>query len=123
MKFSSPVSTTVCLLAHLLIHGLLSLQASSAQSTGGFADVGPGVTGGAGGETVTVTNGEQLKQYADAKEPYVIQVSGTVQINGMDTHVRPNKTIIGLGTNATLEGKTVRKIIVVPKKMVNIVVA
>lgn len=70
----------------------------------GYANVGGPVTGGAGGETVTVTNGLQLQEYTDAKEPYIIYVSGTLQISGMDTHVRPNKTIIGVGADATLEG-------------------
>lgn len=103
MKNSLP---SACIMPWFLSLSLLttSLVAATAQATGGFADVGFTVTGGAGGETVTVTNGAQLNQFTDAKEPYVIQVSGTLQITGMDTHVRPNKTIIGLGTNATLEG-------------------
>jgi pectate lyase len=70
----------------------------------GFANAGAGVTGGAGGETVTVTNGAQLNEYTDSTRPCIIQIEGTLQINGMDTHVRPNKTILGLGTNATLQG-------------------
>jgi pectate lyase len=77
---------------------------SMAQLADGYATVGGSVTGGAGGPVVTVTNGLQLNEYTDAREPYVIQVSGTLQINGMDTHVRSDKTIIGLGTNAILEG-------------------
>jgi pectate lyase len=92
-------------LALLAIAGVgLAPQQVSAETTGGFADLAPGVTGGAGGATVTVTNGADLNQYTDAKEPLIIQIAGTLQINGMDTHVRPNKTIIGLGTNAVLEG-------------------
>lgn len=83
---------------------LFFLATSQAQQADGFANVGFTVTGGAGGKVVTATNGLQLNEFTDAKEPYIIQVSGTLQINGMDTHVRPNKTIIGLGTNATLEG-------------------
>ncbi len=75
-----------------------------AESADGFANVGFTVTGGAGGEEVTVTNGMQLNEYTDSNKRYTIYVSGTLQIKGMDTHVRPNKTIIGLGTNATLEG-------------------
>jgi pectate lyase len=77
---------------------------SLAQPAGGYADVGFSVTGGAGGETVTVTTGEELNKYTDANKPYIIHVTGTLQINGMDTHVRPNKTILGVGTNAVLEG-------------------
>lgn len=70
----------------------------------GFASYNFNLTGGAGGQEVTVTTGEELKTYADSNEPYIIYVSGTLQISGMDTHVRPNKTIIGLGTDATLQG-------------------
>jgi pectate lyase len=70
----------------------------------GFANVGLTVTGGAGGATVTVTNGAQLNEYASTKKPCVIYVAGTLQVSGMDTHVGPNKTIIGVGTNATLQG-------------------
>lgn len=83
---------------------LVSRSTAHAGSTGGFADVGFTVTGGAGGETVVVTNGTQLNEYTDSNKPYIIHVSGTLHITNMDTHVRPNKTIIGLGTNATLEG-------------------
>ena len=79
-------------------------QQAAAEITGGFADLAPGVTGGAGGTEVIVTNGLQLAEYTDAKEPYIIRVVGTLQINAMDTHVRPNKTILGVGTNAVLEG-------------------
>jgi pectate lyase len=70
----------------------------------GFASLNGGTTGGAGGETVVVTNGAQLNEYSSSKKPCIIQFSGTLQISGMDTHVGPNKTIIGLGTNATLRG-------------------
>jgi pectate lyase len=70
----------------------------------GYANVGSTVTGGAGGETVTVTNGAQLNEYASTKKPCIIRVSGTLEVNGMDTHVGPNKTIIGVGANATLHG-------------------
>jgi pectate lyase len=70
----------------------------------GFGNAGFTVTGGAGGPVVTVTNGAQLNEFTDANGPYVIYVSGTLQISGMSTHVRPNKTVIGLGTNAVLEG-------------------
>ena len=70
----------------------------------GFATVGAELTGGAGGATVTVTTGEQLNEYASSKKPCIIYVSGTLQVSGMDTHVGPNKTIIGLGPDATLKG-------------------
>lgn len=91
---------------------LCAIRAQSADQTRvapnfdllGYASVGAPVTGGAGGETVVVTNGAQLNEYSSSKKPYIIHVSGTLQVSGMDTHVGPNKTIIGLGTNATLQG-------------------
>jgi len=70
----------------------------------GFADVGFNLTGGEGGQVVTVTTGAELQAYADSNNRYVIYVSGTLYVTGMDTHVRSHKTIIGLGTNATLVG-------------------
>jgi pectate lyase len=70
----------------------------------GYATVGGAITGGAGGPVVTVTNSADLMRLADSNGPCIIQVSGTLPISGMDTHVRANKTIIGLGTNATLVG-------------------
>lgn len=70
----------------------------------GFADVGFNLTGGEGGQVVTVTTGDELKAYTDSNQKYVIYVSGTLYLSGMDTHVRSHKTIIGLGTNATLVG-------------------
>lgn len=75
-----------------------------ADSPTGYASIEGGVTGGAGGETVTVTNGVELNEYTASKKPYIIQIAGTLEVNGMDTHVLPNKTIIGIGTNATLHG-------------------
>ncbi|MCS7337803.1 MAG: immunoglobulin domain-containing protein [Verrucomicrobiae bacterium] len=70
----------------------------------GFADVGFALTGGEGGQVVTATTGAELKAYADSNAKYVIYVSGTLYSSGMEIHVRSHKTIIGLGTNATLVG-------------------
>ncbi len=90
---------------NLLIALLCTLNmAVKAEEPAGFATVGPNVTGGAGAAEVVVKTGEELTKYADAKEPYIIYVSGKLTLNGMDTHVRSNKTIIGLGSDAVLEG-------------------
>jgi pectate lyase len=62
-----------------------------------------GTTGGAGGPTVTVTTGAELAQYAGANTPYIIMVSGQVQVSGMVTVVA-NKSIIGIGSNAGITG-------------------
>jgi pectate lyase len=69
----------------------------------GFAQ---GVTGGAGGQTVTVTNQSQLNQYVTASTPYVIRVAGTITISpkGTELRVASNKTIIGVGTAGHIVG-------------------
>jgi pectate lyase len=69
----------------------------------GFAQ---GTTGGAGGQTVTVTTQDQLNQYVTASEPYVIRVAGTINISpkGTELRVASNKTIIGVGTSGHIVG-------------------
>jgi pectate lyase len=62
------------------------------------------ITGGAGGTVVTVNNFADLELYAEATAPYIIQVSGTIDIGSDGFDIHANKTIIGLGTDATLSG-------------------
>ncbi|MBB2909830.1 pectate lyase [Streptosporangium becharense] len=73
----------------------------------GFASVNAlghnGTTGGAGGPVVTVTTAAALKDYAGRPGPYVIQVSGRIQLGGMITVVA-NKSILGVGTTAEITG-------------------
>lgn len=69
----------------------------------GFAAMGSGTTGGAGGTTVTVNNAGSFLNYAQASGPYIIQVSGTISLSGMNK-VASNKTIIGLGAGAVITG-------------------
>jgi pectate lyase len=69
----------------------------------GFAQ---GTTGGAGGQTVTVTNQEQLNRYVTAAEPYIIRVASTINISpkGTELRVSSNKTIVGVGTSGHIVG-------------------
>jgi pectate lyase len=69
----------------------------------GWATVNGTTTGGAGGPTVTVTSGSQLVSEMQASGARIIQVSGTLSISGMND-VASNKTLIGLGSNATITG-------------------
>ncbi len=62
-----------------------------------------GTTGGAGGQTVTVTTAAQLADYAGRAEPYIIMVSGTISTGDMIT-VIANKSIIGVGSTAHITG-------------------
>ena len=61
-----------------------------------------GTTGGAGGETVTVTTADELNYYISRTEPYIILVQGIITMPQKE--VKPNKTIIGIGTNPTIIG-------------------
>ncbi len=61
-------------------------------------------TGGAGGQTVTVTNYTDLVRYATASAPYVIRVGGAVTVTpyGTEIKVLSNKTIVGAGTSGQI---------------------
>ncbi len=60
-------------------------------------------TGGAGGPTVTVTNGADFVTQVGLAGPRIVQVDGALTID--TAGVAPNKTILGLSTNATLLGR------------------
>ena len=65
----------------------------------GFASLAGGTTGGAGGKVVTVTDQASLVKYAAAPEPYIIRVSGSIDVEpfGSDIVVGSDKTLIGVG--------------------------
>jgi pectate lyase len=69
-----------------------------------YATLNGGTTGGAGGATVTVNTLADLEFYLDEDAPYIVLVQGTINLGGSNVRVRDNKTIIGLGTHATLVG-------------------
>ena len=68
----------------------------------GFASLGGGTTGGAGGATVTVNSSSALESALNMSVPLIVQVQGTINIGTIDS--KPNKTIVGLGSDATLVG-------------------
>ena len=78
----------------------------------GFASVNAlgqnGTTGGAGGETVTVTTRAELEEYAGKEEPYIIRVQGSIDMSAgqgewvYEVNVASDKTIIGVGRDAEL---------------------
>jgi pectate lyase len=71
----------------------------------GFASVNAlgrnGTTGGAGGQTVTVTTAEELRDYVGRPGPYIIRVSGSIALGSMATVVA-DKTIVGVGSTAQI---------------------
>ncbi|MFF3444102.1 polysaccharide lyase family 1 protein [Streptosporangium sp. NPDC002721] len=83
------------------------LAAACTGTPTGFATVNAlgqnGTTGGLGGPVVTVTTAAALKDYVGRPGPYVIQVSGRIQVSGMLTVVA-NKSILGVGTTAEITG-------------------
>ncbi|NUT53173.1 MAG: pectate lyase [Saccharothrix sp.] len=74
----------------------------------GFAGVNAlgqnGTTGGAGGQAVTVTTAAALADYVGRKEPYVISVSGRIEVGDEMITVVANKTIVGVGSTAEITG-------------------
>jgi pectate lyase len=93
--------------AGALVAGTLATPAGAATGPDGFASVNAlgqnGTTGGAGGRVVTATTSEQFLDYIDTVGALVIQVSGTITISSKQG-VRPNKTVVGLGTSAVING-------------------
>ncbi|MGK5683339.1 pectate lyase family protein [Actinoplanes sp. URMC 104] len=92
------------------MHALLALAlvaaaglAAAPATPEGFASVAGATTGGAGGVTVTVDTTDELLDAIDTVGPMVIHVSGTIAITSKQG-VRPNKTILGLGPDATITG-------------------
>ncbi len=64
---------------------------------------GSGTTGGAGGQTVTVSSASAFLSAAQSSSPTIVQVSGSISLSGMNK-VASNKTIVGLGTSGRLTG-------------------
>lgn len=95
-------------LSFAVLATLMIIPGNSQDKPDGFASVnGKGLsttTGGAGGETVTVSTFDDLKRYAAVSEPYTILVDGTITPpnKGDAVNVTSNKTIVGLGDDATL---------------------
>ncbi len=78
----------------------LVVSALSAPVPDGYAAA---ATGGAAGQTVTVSTAVDFKTYAQSTTAYVINVSGTINLGG-SALVKSNKTIQGLDANAAIVG-------------------
>jgi pectate lyase len=64
---------------------------------------GRNATGGAAGTAVTVNNAVDFANYVALPSPYIITVSGTINLGG-NVYVASNKTIQGAGRNDTVNG-------------------
>src|SRR5687768_4920072 len=67
----------------------------------GWATQGGGTSGGGSAAPVTVTSASALISNMQASGSRVIRVSGTISLSGMQK-VAANKTIIGVGSGATI---------------------
>src|SRR5690242_4434589 len=74
----------------------------------GFATMNGGTRGGLGGDSIIVNNLKDFKKYAGVKDTaYVILVSGRISSGddkGASIKVASNKSIIGIGADAFLDG-------------------
>ncbi|HEX5218331.1 MAG TPA: autotransporter-associated beta strand repeat-containing protein [Verrucomicrobiae bacterium] len=77
--------------------------ATSAWAQDGFCLVNGTTTGGAGGPTITVTNGSDFVTQVGMTGPRIIQVSGMLSIGSAT--VRSDKTIVGVSPDAALLGR------------------
>ncbi|MFK3980382.1 cellulose binding domain-containing protein [Micromonospora sp. NPDC050397] len=69
----------------------------------GWATQNGGTSGGGNASPVTVTDSGALTSALGSTSAAVIRVSGTISCSGM-LRVRSNKTILGTGSNATING-------------------
>ena len=69
----------------------------------GFATINGICTGGAGGATVTVSNGTDFKVFAESTTTYIIRIVGPITTGSVSP--KSNKTILGADTNATILGR------------------
>jgi pectate lyase len=100
------VKNRIALAATLCL--VLTTTAFAADSPIGWAAVNElgqnGTIGGGNGSFVIVTNKEDLAYYAGLTGPYTIFVDGYFNGPAGDINVESDKSIIGLGSGATLEG-------------------
>ena len=64
------------------------------EAPSGWAGENGGTTGGAEGDTVTVSSGDELLDALEADGPQVIEVSGSIEISGMN-NVPSDTTVVG----------------------------
>lgn len=100
MRFS--VSCLSACLLSMTAFGDDKPSATQDQPIGWASDEG-GTTGGQGGKTVVVRTENELQKACRSTDTLIIHIAGTVRLAG---NVRPssNKTILGLGNDATLAG-------------------
>jgi pectate lyase len=99
------------MIKEIAVAAVLAVTPVSTGSTDRPADSGPvgfaaGTTGGSAGTTVRATTLEQLRGYAAAPEPLVVEVDGSIRVDPFGDMIRvaSDKTIVGAGPGAELVG-------------------
>ncbi|MFI6348666.1 polysaccharide lyase family 1 protein [Streptomyces sp. NPDC050560] len=64
---------------------------------------GAATTGGAGGDTVTVSDASAFEDAVQSDGPLIVQVNGTIDLDDM-TKVASDKTVVGVGTSGRITG-------------------
>ena len=92
MKFEHCGIVIVCILM------VIFCCSSAVFAVDGFATQNGGTTGGEGGTVVTVDNAADFINYVQDQhqDPYIIYVSGTIDLGSSNIRVRGYKTVIGL---------------------------
>ncbi len=82
---------------------VVALSVNAQSGSGGWASAAGTVTGGQGGQTVTVTSRAEFVALAASNDPYIIRIRDTIALNLYErVKVQSNKTIIGITLNAML---------------------
>lgn len=107
-KLASTVAVTaaVAALGGAVTTANATEPASHPRSTTPFASpvgFGAGTTGGAGGETVTVSDADAFVAAVQSDGPLVVRVDGTIELAEM-TKVASDKTVVGVGANGRIQG-------------------
>ena len=85
----------------------------------GFASVGAGTTGGAGGTTVIISNGQQLadilklrEKTSDPRLPVTFYISGNITFPADEINIKrtSNVSVIGLGNDAKFSGTGIKMV-------------
>ncbi|MBN1636628.1 MAG: hypothetical protein JW920_08945 [Deltaproteobacteria bacterium] len=74
----------------------------------GWATLDGGITGGQGGEVVTVTNKDDFVTAVSDDTPRIVQVVGTIHGDYNIPNVGSHKTIVGIGYDARIVGFSVK---------------
>ncbi|MQA85888.1 MAG: pectate lyase [Streptosporangiales bacterium] len=101
-RMPAAAATAVTGLVAALLGPLSGVSAAQAEPVG-WATVDGTTSGGAGGPTVTVTSASQLVAEMQSDGPRIVQVQGSIDLSGMND-VASNKTIVGVGSGATIAG-------------------